>query len=131
MKKLAIGGCLEIVRESGTDDYIMVLLALDELTASRRVYSPLGTGGENLADFFSRLAANSQGWSGEEMWESLEGDFSLCCSHDGVRCVAVQAKLSDVYRSWKVEIQFVIELGMLDELSTAATHFCESRSTTD
>ena len=124
MKKLAIGVCLEIVRESVADDYIKVTVALDELTASRSVYSPSEIGGETLSDFFARLATNWQGWPGEERWVSLESDFSLCCSHDGVRCVAVQAKLSELYRSWKVEVEFAIELGALEELSAAATEFC-------
>lgn len=124
MLKKLICGCLEIVREPEHPDYITVALVLDELSASRRVYSPVGVNREALSAFFSRIASNWRGWTGKQEWTSLEGDFSISCSHDGTRHVGMEIHLADLYRNWTVTVRNGIEIGKLEDLSKEAALFC-------
>lgn len=122
-RKLVIGGCLELHRQPESD-YFKVQVNLDGLTAQREIYNPMDIGTETLSEFFARIADKWRGWSDKEQWTSLESDFSITCSHDGVRCVVVDICLREPYKNWIVSLQTTIELGMLDAQAAEAARFC-------
>ncbi|MFC4018908.1 DUF6228 family protein [Micromonospora sp. GCM10011542] len=62
--------------------YVTAELRCDGLAASRQVVHNYASGFEDLADFFGQLADDWRGWSGERVWESVEGDLRIEARHE-------------------------------------------------
>jgi hypothetical protein len=97
------------------------------LEVSRKIVSRFDAEGkETLVGFFQEIHHNWRGWKGEMYWESLEGDMSLSCSHDGVGRVRLRIILRvDPMNGWKAEMDLKLEPGQLDSLANHAKVFFE------
>lgn len=84
-------------------------------------YSPHAS----FADLFRRMAESWMGWDGAKTYESLEGEFSLTCTHDGVGRVTIVVEIHTDHPAgaWCVRGQLVVEPGQLAELADAAGRF--------
>lgn len=73
----------------------------------------------DLAAFFDDLAANWKGWEGEKQWHSVEHDFALNCTSNGVGHVAMSLTLkSGPYEDdWSVKAVIHIDAGQLEEIA--------------
>jgi hypothetical protein len=63
-------------------DYLSIAITSDGDQFGIQTY--LHTDAPRLAEFFRDLAENRQGWSGAKSWGSIEGDFRLDATHDGL-----------------------------------------------
>ena len=79
----------------------------------------------DLAAFFEELASEWKGWTGEKEWSSVEGDFSLSCTSDGLGHVAMRVTLkSGLYEDdWSVQAVIHVDGGQLAELAVKAKAF--------
>lgn len=87
MDAVEIGSASDHLRLSAEPDdpalnYLFAHVAVDGLSATKRVYAHYATGWGELADFFAGLAADWRGWSGMREWSSLESDFKIEARHD-------------------------------------------------
>src|SRR3954454_5528811 len=72
------------------DGYWNASLACGALQTSLRFYEIRLDG---LAEYLEALAKDWRGWSGERLWESLEGDVALIAVHDGHGTIRLRANL--------------------------------------
>ena len=109
---------------SGKDDYFTVQLRGSSLQATQRVYAYTDRSG--LARLFARLSACERPWSGEERWESLEGEFSLsarCSSLGIVTFLVAILGLEGAPEEWRVSASLTTELGQLPNIAAGAHRF--------
>ena len=104
-------------------EYLRVSLKDNEIAASSSkvyIYEPLG-----LAAFFEDLAGNWKGWEGVKQWSSIEGDFALSCTSDGLGHAAMGVTLkSGVYEDdWCVKAVIHVEAGQLEEIAAKVKQF--------
>jgi hypothetical protein len=78
------------------------------------IYEPYG-----LAAFFDELASHWKGWAGEKEWHSVEDDFALSCTSDGLGHAALRVTLkSGLYEDdWCVQVVIHVDAGQLEELA--------------
>lgn len=109
---------------SGYDGcYFNVSLVSTPLSASVRVYDIQP---QNWSKFFSDLAANWKGWSGEKQLESLEGHLTVSAISDALGHVSLRVKLRDITPGppgWRAEGTLIVEAGQLDKLAHDAKQF--------
>jgi len=76
----------------------------------------------SLAQFFKDMARDWRGWPDVREWKSLESDFSLSCTTDGLGHVSVRLQLySDCSRTgWAAGVDLVLEAGQLDDIARGA-----------
>ncbi len=84
---MAIGSASECLRlDVESDDpalgYLVAVLSVDGLSATKRVYLHPASGWRELEEFFAGLAADWRGWSGTREWTSLESDLSIEARHE-------------------------------------------------
>jgi hypothetical protein len=84
------------------------------------IYEPSG-----LGVFFEDLVANWKGWEGVKEWSSVEGDFVLSCTSDGLGHVAMEVMLkSGVYEDdWCVKAVIHVEAGQLEGIAAKVKQF--------
>jgi hypothetical protein len=118
------GGRLEIRAARG--DRWLVTISLPNLSASAEVDVFAYDGERTLALLFRRLAEDWRGWDGERGWSSLEGDFDLSATHDGLGHVALAVRLrSGPYEEdWLVQGTIWVDAGQLNAVArnAAALH---------
>jgi hypothetical protein len=103
------------------NDSILAELDCGALSASRRF--SCFTDSQGLATLFSELAAFSTPWSGQRVWESIEGDFSLTATCDALGHVTLASRISHNAggaEHWHVSAALVCEFGQLHAISLAA-----------
>ena len=85
----------------------------------------------SLAQFFKDMARDWRGWPDAREWKSLESDFSLSCTTDGLGHVSVRLQLySDCSRTgWAAGVDLVLEAGQLDNLARDAVRVFTSSET--
>jgi len=98
-------------------EYLRVSLRDREIAASSSrvyIYEPF-----SLAAFFDDLAACWKGWEGEKRWESVEQDFTLSITADGLGHVAMKVILkSGPYEDdWCVQSVIHVDAGQLEEIA--------------
>jgi hypothetical protein len=103
--------------------YLRVSVQDHEIAASSSriyIYEPY-----NLAAFFEELASDWKGWAGKKEWSSVEGDFVLSCTSDGLGHVAMRVTLkSGLYEDdWCVQAVIHVDGGQLEELAVKAKAF--------
>ena len=104
-------------------EYLRITLKDREIAASSSkiyIYEPF-----DMAAFFEDLAANWKGWEGVKEWASVEGDFALSCTSDGLGHVAMEVTLkSGVYEDdWCVKAVIHVEVGQLEEIAAKVKQF--------
>jgi hypothetical protein len=112
-----------LANRAGTETY-RVTLRENGLEATINVYA-FDPSDNGLSKFFAELAENWKGWKGVKKWSSLEGEFELECSHDGLGHIGTTATIySNLYgNGWTAQIRFDIENGQLDEIVAGIGRF--------
>jgi len=104
-------------------EYLRVSLEDHEIAASSAqvyIYEPF-----DLAAFFDGLARHWKGWAGEKEWRSVEDDFALSCTSDGLGHVAMRVTLkSGLYEDdWCVQALIHVDAGQLEDLAAKVKAF--------
>lgn len=104
-------------------EYLRVSLEDREIAASTArvyIYEPY-----HLAAFFADLAAQWKGWAGEKEWHSVEDDFALSCTSDGLGHAALRVTLkSGLYEDdWCVQAVIHVDAGQLEDLAAKVKTF--------
>ncbi|HVF46551.1 MAG TPA: DUF6228 family protein [Pyrinomonadaceae bacterium] len=102
-------------------EYYRVTLRDEGLVASMKVYAFVPTA-ESLDRFLRAIAENWRGWSDEKRWSSLEGEFRLACTHDGLGHIRFEATL-DSPVGWFVSSRVTVAAGDLDHIAIEAARF--------
>lgn len=71
----------EPIRTPHKVDFLTVTLRSTDLSVSRQVYAGWSDGFVDLGSYFCGLADAWRGWSGERVFESVEGDLRLVATH--------------------------------------------------
>jgi hypothetical protein len=104
-------------------NYFLATLTSPHLNATTRVYAYQPTG-MSLGKLFRSMASEWRGWSGEQGYDSLEGEFGLSCRHDGLGHVFIKVRLEDSHtKLWSVKAELMTEAGLLDGLAANAERF--------
>jgi hypothetical protein len=114
-------------REKTLDRY-WVRIAGPDLTASREVYA--GYAPSHPASLFADMARRWSGWEGDLTWESLEGEMTLGCSHDGLGHISIGVELRSGLMpvDWRVKAAVTADAGQLEGIAhRAAVFFGEPR----
>lgn len=79
---------------------------------------------QGIGAFFTDLATHWQGWQGERVWQSLDGELQLAAKSDRTGHVYLQVDLRDAVQDrWRLTAALVLEAGQLDLLATTARAF--------
>ncbi len=107
---------------SKTADYFVVQLRGPNLNASARVYVYMC---KELPELFAHVARNWQDFTGPRAWSSLEREFTLEISHDGLGHFTISAVLhSGLYdRDWRVNSHVMVETSQLDRIALDIAQF--------
>lgn len=102
-----------------------VTLALRGLRAATEVDGTAYGFGEGLAAYFRRIADDWRGWDGGRGWESLEGEFALQATHDGLGYVKLRVWIrGGLYEEdWNADGTIWIDAGQLEAVARAAKRF--------
>lgn len=108
----------------GELEYYRASITENNFEASLRVYA-FDPKNEGLPKFFTELARDWKGWDGIRHWASLEGEFEIHCTHDGLGHVETEAILrsSPYTYGWTGQIRFEISARALDEISIELDKF--------
>ncbi|PYS49468.1 MAG: hypothetical protein DMF68_09885 [Acidobacteria bacterium] len=117
------------LQHSGDSEYYRVTLKVKDLLASAKIYAfqPYS----ELSQFFEDLAANWRGWKGKKEWQSLEGEFSLSCTSDGLGHVAIDVVLKSGFydNDWSVHTAINVDAGQLEEIASNIKQFFSVQTT--
>jgi hypothetical protein len=104
-------------------DGFSVRVSDHNLSAVGRVYA--GYASSHPASLFSDMACRWSGWAGELVWQSLEGELALRCSHDRLGHISIRVELRSGYMpdDWRVEASVMAEAGQLEEIARCAALF--------
>jgi len=93
------------------------------LSASGRIYADCG--GSHPATLFSEMAERWRGWTGELVWESLEGDLCLRCTQDRTGHVSILVELhsGSMEWGWSIRATIMVETGQLELIARRAELF--------
>lgn len=74
---------------------------------------------------FAEMAQKWAGWPGELIWESLEGELKLRCSHDRRGHISVRTELRSGHLpdDWQVVATVMAEAGQLENIARRAAVF--------
>jgi hypothetical protein len=74
---------------------------------------------------FVDMARQWSGWPGELVYESLEREFALRCSHDRLGHIAIRVELRSGHLpdDWRVEATVMTEAGQLEDIAQRAALF--------
>jgi hypothetical protein len=103
-------------------DYFTVQLFDTSLSASARVYAFQSA---DLPALFAEIATNWNTFTGPRSWSSLEGEFKLEVSHDGLGHFGIVTELrSGLYPGdWMVRSTVMIETSQLDRIASDVSKF--------
>ncbi|GAA1096793.1 hypothetical protein GCM10009668_11950 [Nocardioides dubius] len=105
-------------RDASPSDFLTVAVVGPDLRASRQVYAGWENGFSTLAAFFADLADHWRGWSGQRVFESIEGDLRILATHDGHVNLQVRLWETTEPHGWRVESEIRVDAG--EALSRAA-----------
>ncbi|MBZ5638858.1 MAG: DUF6228 family protein [Acidobacteriia bacterium] len=106
--------------ERGTrEGWFPVALSGGALNAIFRAYDNRLDG---IAKFFESMAAETNGWTGNKSWGSLEAHLSMNATTDRLGHVYLQVILRDCDdpAEWRVEATVLLEFGQLESVAKAA-----------
>lgn len=92
------------------------------LSASSGVYS---FDSWHPAPLFREMAEQWKGWTGELVWESMEGEMGLRCTQDRTGHVAIVIKLRSgpMECDWSIEATIMVDAGQLEGIAGRAESF--------
>jgi hypothetical protein len=121
------GACIRFSNREPFDtsepiDYFTVQLTDAHLSASARVYAYMSHG---LAEMFRDVAGSWRDFTGPQAWSSLEGEFVLDVTHDGLGHFTISAALRSGRddRDWLVRSTVMIETAQLDRIASESARF--------
>ncbi|AXB31532.1 MULTISPECIES: DUF6228 family protein [Vibrio] len=104
------------------EHYTLSLSGRGMTSSVRVVNQPYGDG---PSDFFKQLAEEWQGWDGEKVWSSLEGEYSMSAKSDLTGHVylnfQIYSNLTEPY--WSVQVVIILETGQLDSIATRLSEY--------
>ena len=109
-----------------SSDYFDVKVETPNLKATKKVniydYGPTN----GFVDFFQRLASHKKPWTGEEIWEPLEGEMKLRATCDALGHVGFDITLKDGFNSnpsWSLDCFMSFDFGDLPRYLANAKEF--------
>ena len=69
-----------------------------------------------LIEYFESMQKDWRGWNGVREWSSLEREFSLSATSDGLGHVAVQVSFRPIYGWWSADATLVLDVSKIDRL---------------
>jgi Family of unknown function (DUF6228) len=105
-------------------DYFNANLASHCYSATVRVWAY--TDQHGLADLFEALAVSWRGWTGEKKWVSLEGEFSITCTHDKLGHIKLDIEMHQDFgtpESWRLKASIIVDAGQLEVIAKDARKF--------
>lgn len=112
----------ELIFSGVRENHFTVELISSEFRAIREVYT--FTNHHGLPKLFNQLASRKQPWSGDETWDSLEGEFSFSasCSQLGEVLLSVSIWGSPgAPEEWRVSGSVTTDLGQLPKIAEAVS----------
>jgi hypothetical protein len=93
------------------------------LSAAAQVYA--GYAPSHPAPLFADMARQWAGWSGELVWQSLEGELAIRCSRDRVGHIFIRVELQSglMHEDWRVVATISTEAGQLEGIARDAELF--------
>jgi len=93
------------------------------LSAAGQVYA--GYAPSHPAALFADMARQWSGWRGELVWESLEGELAIRCSHDRLCHIAIRVELRTgrMPDDWRVLATVTAEAGQPEDIARRAALF--------
>jgi hypothetical protein len=93
------------------------------LSAASQVYA--GYAPSHPASLFAHMAQHWSGWPGELVWQSLEEELALTCSHDrrGHICIRIELRSGPMPDDWRVVATIFAEAGQLEAIARRAASF--------
>ena len=101
----------------GSVEYVTAVLEVGGLNARAEVVRNYAQGFDDLVEFFKQLAHDWRGWTGERVWESVEGELLIVAAHRGHVELDVHLR-EGAHRRWSARSTLLIEPG--EELSSGA-----------
>jgi len=107
---------------AGALEYFTVEVSDPTVRATVRVYAH---GVHGLAELFASMAHEWKGWTGAKEWSSVEEEFGLSCTSDGMGHVRLDIALRpSLYpEHWRLQASAKTEAGQLDGLTASARRF--------
>lgn len=104
-------------------DHFWVRVTDHNLSAAAQVYA--GYAPSHPAPLFADMARQWAGWSGELVWESLEGELAIRCSRDRVGHIFIRVELRSgpMPDDWRVVVTVLAEAGQLESIARHAELF--------
>lgn len=107
-------------------DYFDVAIETPSLTATRKINIYTYRPSDGFCEFFQHLASHGQPWTGEEVWQSLEGDMKLSATCDALDHVALKINFGSSFEdhdSWSLECVLFFDFGVLQDHAAGAMTF--------
>ena len=108
-------------------DYFLASLAGHNYSANMRVWAY--TDPHGLANLFGSMAASWRGWDGEKKWSSIEGEFSISCTHDQLGHITLDIEMKQDFgtpEAWRLKVRIVVDAGQLEAIAGQARKFFKS-----
>ena len=104
-------------------DGFWVRVTDQNLSAAAQVYA--GYAPSHPVSLFAEMAQQWAGWSGELVWESLEGELKIRCSRDRVGHIFIRVELraGQMPEDWRVIATVLAEAGQLEGIARRAELF--------
>ena len=104
-------------------DYFKAQLVSSRLNAMREVWAY--TDAYGFADLLEQLASREKPWEGEEIWQSIEGEFKFSASCNHVGKVKFRVELNHIGHAeeWEAKTEINSEFGQLPHLAKSAREF--------
>ena len=81
------------------------------------------TDAHGLVRLFDSLAKDWKGWNGNRDWETIEGEFKISCSHDGLGHIRMSVEIQQDFGSdepWKLKAGLIVDAMQLDQIAKDA-----------
>lgn len=124
MKSTSPGSSLRFSNRS--QDYFDVTIETPNLWAMKRVSVYDYTSPYGFVEYFQMLAGHSRPWTGEKVWETLEGELRLEATCDAWGHVRYKIELREHNLDWSIGCGLLFDLGMLSQHASDAESFMKS-----
>jgi hypothetical protein len=105
-------------------DYFLGNLTGRNYSATVRIWAY--TDAHGLVDLLEGMAVSWRGWSGEKKWSSIEGEFSISCTHDKLGHISLDIEMQQDFgtpEAWRLKATLLIDAGQLEAIAKDAKMF--------
>ncbi|MEZ4483310.1 MAG: DUF6228 family protein [Syntrophotaleaceae bacterium] len=105
-------------------DYFHASLTSPEFAGTVRVW--VYTDSLSLADLFVEMANSWAGWSEQKSWASIEGEFSIFCTHDKLGHITINVEMRQEFGSlepWNIKACLVVDAVQLEKIAKESKMF--------